>query len=465
MALGAGLIAICTGAIPNDVAMAMSFAPILVLPILAFVFLGPLIVVFVSCVKGRPGYALGMPLLFVLAPVVATAELEIDTSAAHEQEFWDLTEPFTAPRTIILENESWFCREACLSLLAQRGDTVIAVEAHSTRHPRQYFRKTGLNCDPEFIAESEEKGNWRYNSIYGIAEFAAMGIVDACWDSQEIESVPDGIVVRLRETRLRDTDDIAHGAFHGVVLELIERQHGEETLLGRRIQGTISTHVPSALLLPSYFLGIHLKAEQIGSDRTKAEFFRDAFGVSDKPVVLRGEQLAASLEKLRQIVELSGQYEEGAMRILQKLTDKIEDNDARTAFPVIRRLMMQKDWRVYRQGVALLDIYDKSQKQTQKAEIDQLLRSNNPDDFALGLIRLRVYEYQRLAPEYEPAIERGLNSPDRGIVFAALVALGNKYPRERAFALPRVQKIAAAQAADDTFLENPLKEILGTGSN
>lgn len=477
MAISGGLLAICMGiinAITNGIGWAIVFVPVLLIPLIGFLFIGPVLVVVAGGIKGRLGYVLGPIMLFVLAPALAFAHLAISTAVAHRQEFWDIQAPLAAPQTVILENEltyfpeheSTSCRRACIALLAQRNDTVIAIDDRTAVERLLYVKMTGASCQLGPVgAESrknQKKNKLNNDTFRGPAEFLALGLTDTCWMANSVGAVPDGIIIRFRQTRLRQAGDIALGAFDGEVYELIESQNGKEKVLGRRINGKISTPVPDILLLLSDLLGIRLQEERIGSAETKAEFYRDALGVDIKPKVLRGKQLAISLETIRQIVELSGKYSGGAMGVFRDLVTKAESTERQVTFPSIRRLMMQKDWKVYQQGTSLLRTYHNRDKKAEKVEIDQLLRSQNPDDVIFGLMRLRLHEYHRLAHGYQPIIERSLNSSDPNIVFAALVALGNKSPTDRAFALPRAKKIAAAQENEEEFLSNPLKEVLGT---
>lgn len=441
MLASSGLLVVSTGLVNSiDSFAAVIFVPLLIIPMLAIVFGGPALVALVGGVKGRPGYILGPLLLFVLAPVLAFIDISINAAVARKDDFMRISAPLDPATGIVLEIDERFCREDCLAVIAQRdGPTTNAWGAYREhteiryREIETYAKMVGQEC--ELIV-----GKVSQSTYESIASFLSMGITDTCWKVQTAERLPDGFVIRASDPRR--SGSVALGALHGEAFELIERRNGMETVLGRRLAGQVSTHVPTVLLVPAAMMGMKFEAPRIGSSSTKADFYREVLNVDLSEPTVQGDQLVIALSKLLELMEHSGnyRYDSKAVMAFQELVHKSDCRNLGTIFPQIRRLLLTPDYEAYFSAKGMLTLCYKGEVTREGAEFDALLASSDPDDITLGLARIgNTFQSHKALQVHRQLVLDALEGNDSERTIATIIGLTYG---EAAFAQPSLQSLA-----------------------
>ncbi|WP_374373609.1 hypothetical protein [Dongia sp.] len=403
---------------------AVIFVPLLIIPIAALVFGGPALVAIVGGLRGRPGNILGPILLFALGPLVAFLDISINAAIARNQDFMSVATPVDPEATLVLEIDERSCREDCLAVIAQRNGQVTNAWGETRRltegkyrEIKTYVKSTGQDC----VLVADKINQATYESV---AHFLSLGIADTCWKVRVDEKLPDGFAIRVSD--LRDNGGIALGTFRGEVFELIERRNGVENIVGRRLAGRVSTHVPNVLLVPAALLGLKLDIPRLGSVNTKIDFYREVLNVNLSEPVVEGDQLVAALSGLLELMEKSQEYrfDSKAVKAFTELVRKSDCQNLKAIVPQIRRLLLTPNYEAYFSASNMFGLCYRGDLTRLTAESEAFLVSEDPEDVALGLLLLKgSVQASQALKDHRQLILRALEGDDPESTTTAIIAL------------------------------------------
>jgi hypothetical protein len=304
--------------------------------------------------KHRQGLALGalLPPAFIF--LSSGAMVWVDAAEIRSALSRDFRPPNSQHEIVILDLGPFSeCGVTCLELLAQ-SNYAVAVPYGNSDVWRVFRKLEGDRC--------------RTTEGVDAISFIRLGFAGVCMTEARQLRIDDALIIRRVVHKHGAPSEFLPRSFQGVYSDLIERQGGKERLLGRWIEGSISSSSQFDWLVSIFEVG----PLEVAPSSKDNDFYSAALGIqfseSDPPGTA---DLAALLDALEPLL-VEGKPGRPARELYETLVGRDYDRSRDVVVPRIKRLLQSGDPGKVETGVSIV----KHLSSVERARFEADIRSN-----------------------------------------------------------------------------------------